>query len=43
MVSIYTICFNLQKFFIFPEEYICVFHMVLTINSINQLGFVAEM
>jgi hypothetical protein len=33
VVNIYTICFNTLKLCILPTECICVFRMVLTINS----------
>jgi hypothetical protein len=36
-------CFDIQKLCIIRKECICVFHMVLTMNSVNRLIFVAEM
>jgi hypothetical protein len=37
-----TITLTLKELCMLPTQCICVFHMVLTINSINQLGSVAE-
>ena len=31
--QVYTACFNMQELYILPTEYICVFRMVLTVNS----------
>jgi hypothetical protein len=33
VVTICTTCFNMLKLYIPPTQCICVFHMVLTINS----------
>jgi hypothetical protein len=38
----YNICFNILELCILPIECICVSLMVLIINSINRLCFVAE-
>jgi hypothetical protein len=35
-------CFNTLKLCFLPTQSVCMFRMVLTINSINRLGFVAE-
>jgi hypothetical protein len=35
-----TTCFNNQELCILPTEFIYVFHMILTVNSINKLIFV---
>jgi hypothetical protein len=37
-----TTCFNIPKLCILPAQCICVFHMVLTVNSINRLVSVVE-
>jgi hypothetical protein len=42
MVSVYIICFNALNSALCPQS-ASVFHMVLTVNSINRLGVVAEM
>jgi hypothetical protein len=38
-----TTCFSTLKFCILPTQCICVFRIVLTINSINRLYFIAVM
>jgi hypothetical protein len=46
--TVCTTCFNILKLYILHTDCICVFHMVLTINSdcsvnsINRSDFVAE-
>jgi hypothetical protein len=37
-----TTCFDIPKLCIVPTQCIHVLHMVLTVNSINRLGFVTE-
>jgi hypothetical protein len=33
MLTVLTTCFNTLKLYILPTQYICVFRMVLTVNS----------
>jgi hypothetical protein len=33
VVTVCNTCFNIKKFFIFPTQYIYVFHMILMLNS----------
>jgi hypothetical protein len=42
IVTTCTTSINIKKLCILSKQCICVFRMVLTINSINRLGFVVE-